>query len=80
MPRSSWPTRRRPTCPDRRFDLSFVFDFAPATGGMGVIWPELHRLLKPGGTLAVEGQPRPSSRPFVAGQRQGRIAQLRKVG
>ncbi len=66
--------------PDQSFDLIFVFGFARAVGGMAAIWPELHRLLKPGGTLSVEGQLRPPSRLFEAGQRQGRISQLRKLG
>lgn len=66
--------------PDRSFDLIFVFGFARAVGGMAAIWPELHRLLKPGGTLSVEGRLRPPGRLFEAGQRQGRIAQLRKLG
>jgi ubiquinone/menaquinone biosynthesis C-methylase UbiE len=66
--------------PDRSFDLIFVFGFARAIGGMAAIWPELHRLLKPSGTLSVEGQLRPPSRLFEAGKRQGRIAQVRKVG
>ena len=66
--------------PGRSFDLVFVFGFARAAGGMTAIWPELHRLLKPGGTLSVEGRLQPPSRLFEAGQRQGRIAQLRKVG
>jgi predicted methyltransferase len=47
---------------------------------MAAIWPELHRLLKPGGILAVERWPRPPGGLFEAGQRQGRIAQLRKLG
>jgi len=66
--------------PDQSFDLVFVFGFARVVGGMTAIWPELHRLLKPGGTLAVEGRLRPPSRLFEAGQRQGRIAQFRRLG
>jgi ubiquinone/menaquinone biosynthesis C-methylase UbiE len=66
--------------PDQGFDLIFVFGFARAVGGMAAIWPELHRLLKPGGTLSVEGRLRPPDRLFEAGQRQGRISQLRKLG
>jgi ubiquinone/menaquinone biosynthesis C-methylase UbiE len=66
--------------PDRSFDLIFVFGFARAVGGMAAIWPELRRLLKAGGTLSVEGRLRPPSHLFEARQRQGRIAQLRKVG
>jgi len=65
--------------PDQSFDLIFVFGFARAVGGMATIWPELHRLLKPGGTLSVEGRPRPPGRLFEAGQRQGRIARFRKL-
>jgi ubiquinone/menaquinone biosynthesis C-methylase UbiE len=66
--------------PDRVFDLIFVFGFARAVGGMASIWPELYRLLRPGGTLAVEGRHRPPGGLFEAGQRRGRIAQLRKLG
>ncbi len=66
--------------PEQSFDLIFVFGFARAVGGMAVIWPELYRLLKPGGTLAVEGRLRPPGRLFEAGQRRGRIAEFRKLG
>jgi ubiquinone/menaquinone biosynthesis C-methylase UbiE len=65
---------------DQSFDLIFVFGFARAAGGMAAIWPELDRLLKPGGTLSVEGRLRPPSRLFEAGQRQGRVARFRKLG
>ena len=54
--------------------MSFVHETLAA------IWPELHRLLKPGGTLSVEGRLRPPGRLFEAGQRQGRLSQPRKVG
>jgi len=66
--------------PDRSLDLIFVFGFARAVGGMAAIWPELHRLLKPGGTLSVEGRSQPPNRLFKAGQRDGRIARFRKLG
>jgi hypothetical protein len=46
---------------------------------MAAIWPELHRLLKPGGILAVEGRLRPPSRLFEIRQCQGRIARFRKL-
>jgi ubiquinone/menaquinone biosynthesis C-methylase UbiE len=65
---------------DQSFDLIFVFGFARAVGGIAAIWPELHRLLKPGGSLSIEGRPRPPSRLFEAGQRQGRVAQFKKLG
>jgi ubiquinone/menaquinone biosynthesis C-methylase UbiE len=65
--------------PDQSFDLIFVFGFARAVGGMAAIWPELHRLLKPGGILSVEGRAQPPSRLFEAGQPQGRIARFRKL-
>lgn len=66
--------------PDQSFDLIVLFGFARAVGGMAAIWPELHRLLKPGGTLSVEGRPQPPNRLFKAGQRDGRIARFRKLG
>jgi ubiquinone/menaquinone biosynthesis C-methylase UbiE len=69
----------RTDLPDRSFDLIFVFGFARAVGGMATIWPELHRLLKPGGILAVEGRLRPPSRLFEIRQCQGRIARFRKL-
>jgi LuxR family maltose regulon positive regulatory protein len=57
----------------------YVRTFVDEGEPMATIWPELHRLLKSGGTLAVEGRLHPPSRRFEAGQRQGRIARFRKL-
>jgi ubiquinone/menaquinone biosynthesis C-methylase UbiE len=65
--------------PAQHFDLAFVFGFAQPIGGMEAIWPELHRLLKPAGTLSVEGRLRPPGRLFQPVKRQGRIFQFRRV-
>ena len=66
--------------PDQSFDLIFVFGFAHSVGNMDDILTELHRLLKPSGILAIEGASRISSKLFYPVERQGRIAQFRKVG
>jgi len=65
--------------PAASFDLAFVFGFACARGDMTDIWKELHRLLKPGGILSVEGRLRPPEELFEFWKRQGRISQFRKV-
>lgn len=70
----------RTDLPDQSFDLVFVFGFARPVGGMEAIWPELYRLLKPAGTLSVEGRLQPPSRLFQPVKCQGRISQFRKVG
>ncbi len=61
------------------FDLIFVFGLARPVGNVLSIWTELHRLLRPGGTLSVEGRLQPSDRLFSPVKRQGRIAQFRKI-
>ena len=65
--------------PDQSFDLIFVFGLAHPIGDLGNILTELHRLLKPAGTLSVEGRLWPSNGLFHPVKRQGRIAQFRKV-
>jgi ubiquinone/menaquinone biosynthesis C-methylase UbiE len=65
--------------PDQSFDLIFVFGVARPIGDMEAIWTELHRLLKPGGTLAVEGRLQPPGELFRLTTRQGRIGQFNKV-
>jgi len=65
--------------PDESYDLAFVFGFVNAIGGMEPIWAELYRLLRPAGTLAVEGRLQPPGRLFAPATRQGRIARFRKV-
>jgi ubiquinone/menaquinone biosynthesis C-methylase UbiE len=69
----------RTNLPDQSFDLVFVFGFFRAVGGLETIWPELHRVLKGGGVLSVEGGLVPPSELFQAVKRQGRISQFRKI-
>jgi ubiquinone/menaquinone biosynthesis C-methylase UbiE len=65
--------------PDRSFDLIFVFGVARPIGGMEAIWAELHRMLKPDGTLAVEGRLQPPGELFRPAKRQGRIGQFHRA-
>jgi len=64
---------------DQSFDLVFVFGLAHARGGVDKIWPELHRVLKSQGILAVEGRLGPPESLFEAVRREGRISQFRKM-
>ena len=41
---------------DHSFDLAFVFGLAHPLGNMEEIWQELHRVIKPGGMLSIEGR------------------------
>ena len=66
--------------PDHGFDLTFLFGLARPIGDMDKMWSELHRLLKPQGTLSVEGRLQPPEELFEPVKRQGRIARFRKVG
>jgi len=66
--------------PDQSFDLTFLFGLARPIGDMGKMWSELHRLLKPKGTLSVEGRLRPPIELFQPVTRQGRISRFRRVG
>jgi len=65
---------------DQSFDLTFLFGLARPIGDMGKMWRELHRLLKPEGTLSVEGRLRPPIELFQPMTRQGRISRFRRVG
>jgi ubiquinone/menaquinone biosynthesis C-methylase UbiE len=65
--------------PDQGFDLIFVFGVAHPIGGMAAIWAEMDRLLKPNGTLSVEGRLQPPEKFFRQVRRQGRISQFKKV-
>jgi ubiquinone/menaquinone biosynthesis C-methylase UbiE len=69
----------RTNLPDQNFDLAFVFGFGHAVGGMDKIWPELYRLLKPGGILAVEGHHRPPGELFDPVGQQARISRFKKI-
>jgi demethylmenaquinone methyltransferase/2-methoxy-6-polyprenyl-1,4-benzoquinol methylase len=66
--------------PDLGFDLTFLFGLARPIGDMDKMWIELHRLLKPEGTLSIEGRLRPPPALFNSVKRQGRISRFRKVG
>jgi ubiquinone/menaquinone biosynthesis C-methylase UbiE len=66
--------------PDQSFDLTFLFGLARPIGDMGKMWSELHRLLKPKGTLSIEGRLRPPIELFQPVTRQGRISRFRRVG
>jgi ubiquinone/menaquinone biosynthesis C-methylase UbiE len=65
--------------PEERFDLVFVFGLGHVVGDLGDIWTELHRLLKPGGTLSIEGRLQPPVRLFRPAGQRGRIARFRKT-
>jgi demethylmenaquinone methyltransferase/2-methoxy-6-polyprenyl-1,4-benzoquinol methylase len=65
--------------PDESFDLVFLFGFGNPVGDMDGILTELHRLLKPAGTLSIEGRLEPSNALFGLVKRQGRISQFAKV-
>jgi ubiquinone/menaquinone biosynthesis C-methylase UbiE len=65
--------------PDESFDLIFVFGLGRAIGGADRIMAEVHRLLRPGGTLSIEGRLLPPSKLFQPVRREGRIAQYQKA-
>jgi SAM-dependent methyltransferase len=62
------------------FDLVFVFGLGHVVGDLGDMWAELHRLLKPGGTLSIEGRLRPPGRLFRSVDGRGRIARFERKG
>jgi ubiquinone/menaquinone biosynthesis C-methylase UbiE len=70
----------RTDLPDQSFDLVFLFGIARPVGNAGVIFTEVHRLLKPAGFLSIEGRLRPRSGLFEPVRRLGRISQYRKIG
>jgi ubiquinone/menaquinone biosynthesis C-methylase UbiE len=65
--------------PDESFDLIFVFGLGRAIGGADRIMGELHRLLRLGGTLSIEGRREPPSNLFQLVSREGRIAQYQRA-
>jgi len=65
--------------PAAAFDLAFVFGVAHPIGGMEDIWRELHRVVRPGGALAVEGRIQPSAELFRSLGRRGRMARYVRV-
>jgi ubiquinone/menaquinone biosynthesis C-methylase UbiE len=66
--------------PAEQFDLIFVFGLGHVVGDPADMWAELHRLLKPGGTLSIEGRLEPSGALFRPVDNDGRIARFSKVG
>jgi SAM-dependent methyltransferase len=66
--------------PGKSFDLVFVFGLGHVVGDLGDIWRELHRLLRPGGVLSIEGRLRPPSALFRLREHSGRIARFSKTG
>lgn len=65
--------------PDESFDLIFVFGLGHVVGGEDRMMSELHRLLKPKGTLSVEGRLRPRRELFHPVKTVSRITQYRKA-
>jgi ubiquinone/menaquinone biosynthesis C-methylase UbiE len=65
--------------PEESIDLVFVFGLGHVVGDLGHIWAELHRVLKPGGTLSIEGRLEPPSELFRPLKDCGRIARFSKA-
>ena len=65
--------------PGESFDLIFLFGLGHVVGGGDRMMVELHRLLRPGGTLSIEGRLTPSERLFQAVKSGRRITQYRKT-
>jgi len=62
------------------FNNIFVFGLARAKGeGFDAIWPELHRVLKEDGVLAIEGRIKPPEKLFRPEKNEGRIARFAKT-
>jgi demethylmenaquinone methyltransferase/2-methoxy-6-polyprenyl-1,4-benzoquinol methylase len=66
--------------PDESFDLAFVFGLGHVVGTLQDMWVELHRLLRAGGTLAIEGRLEPPGALFDLCQVNGRITRFVKAG
>lgn len=64
---------------DESFDLIFVFGLGHARGGTERIMAELHRLLRPGGRLSIEGGQVPPRELFVPVRHEGRVTQYEKA-
>jgi ubiquinone/menaquinone biosynthesis C-methylase UbiE len=65
--------------PNESFDLVFLFGLARLVGGPDAIWVEMHRLLKPGGSLAVEGRLQPDTALFRPVGSEGSISRFSKI-
>jgi ubiquinone/menaquinone biosynthesis C-methylase UbiE len=66
--------------PGRSFDLVFLFGLPRPVGDMGEIWNEMHRLLKPGGILSVEGRRLPPGGLFQPSGGKGQISRYLRIG
>jgi len=66
--------------PEVSFDLVFIFGLGHVVGDLGDVWAELYQLLKPGGTLSIEGRLQPPSRLFRSLNDRGRVARFEKQG
>jgi len=64
--------------PDGSFDLAFLFGFPWRKGGKRDILKEMHRVLKPEGTLAYEGRPFSDDEFFELVTCESRISKYRK--
>jgi ubiquinone/menaquinone biosynthesis C-methylase UbiE len=65
---------------DGSFDLAFVFGLPRVRhGGFAALWPELHRVLRVDGTLAVEGRTPPPSRLFAEVSRSAGVTRYRRL-
>jgi ubiquinone/menaquinone biosynthesis C-methylase UbiE len=65
--------------PSESFDFIFAFGLGHVVGGADRMIAELHRLLRPGGTLSIEGRLKPNGELFRAARSEGRITQYRKA-
>jgi ubiquinone/menaquinone biosynthesis C-methylase UbiE len=65
--------------PSESFDLIFVFGLGHVVGGADRMIAELRRLLRPGGTLSIEGRLTPNGELFQAVRSEGRMTQYRKA-
>ena len=66
--------------PEESFDLVFVFGLGHVVGDLEAVWAELYRLLRPRGTLSIEGRLRPPPDLFRSLNGRGRILQFEKQG
>lgn len=66
--------------PDQSFDLIFLFGLGHPRGDMNRMWSELHRLLKPEGTLSIEGKLKAPPDLFRSVRRERRITRFARTG
>ena len=65
---------------DGSFDLAFVFGLPRVErGGFEALWPELHRVLRADGTLAVEGRTPPPARLFREESSRDKVTRYRRL-